>query len=213
MKIKIDDEIYTMSAIQYMTSDPLCEYRDSAVLRFGKYAVIPDAFDDMPWACGDDTDDLHDMSDYCIVGATVYYRDGTAEIHVGKKTQSEIDAEREQMITDLAEMLTDEQAIGIVAAYPEWETGKAYSVSDRVRVGETLYKCITAHTAQSGWEPAAAPSLWTRVSLDEWPEWVQPLGAHDAYGNGAKVTHSGYHWISTMESNIYEPGTYGWERS
>ena len=29
---------------------------------------------------------------------------------------------------------------------------------------------------------------------EEWPEYVQPTGAHDAYHNGDKVTWNGQHW-------------------
>lgn len=42
-------------------------------------------------------------------------------------------------------------------------------------------------------------------------EWVQPSGAHDAYMTGAVVTHDGKTWISTVDSNVWEPGVYGWE--
>ena len=40
--------------------------------------------------------------------------------------------------------------------------------------------------------------------------WVQPVGAHDAYPLGAKVTHKGQTWTSTAAANIWEPGVYGW---
>ena len=42
------------------------------------------------------------------------------------------------------------------------------------------------------------------------PEWSQPLGAHDAYSKGAKVSHNGKHWISDLDANVWEPGQYGW---
>ena len=45
---------------------------------------------------------------------------------------------------------------------------------------------------------------------EEWPEWSQPLGAHDAYSKGAKVSHNGKHWISDLDANVWEPGQYGW---
>ena len=40
--------------------------------------------------------------------------------------------------------------------------------------------------------------------------WVQPLGAHDAYPLGAKVTHKGKTWTSTAAANVWRPGVYGW---
>lgn len=44
----------------------------------------------------------------------------------------------------------------------------------------------------------------------EWPEWIQPTGAHNAYAKGAKVTHAGKRWISDVDANTWEPGVYGW---
>lgn len=45
---------------------------------------------------------------------------------------------------------------------------------------------------------------------EEYPEWVQPTGAHDAYAQGAKVSHNGKKWTSDISANVYEPGVYGW---
>ena len=53
-------------------------------------------------------------------------------------------------------------------------------------------------------------ALWTRISVDEYPEWVQPTGTHDAYAHGDKVSHSDKHWTSDVDSNVWEPGVYGW---
>ena len=40
--------------------------------------------------------------------------------------------------------------------------------------------------------------------------WTQPTGAHDAYPLGAKVTHNGRTWTSTVAANVWEPGVFGW---
>ena len=48
---------------------------------------------------------------------------------------------------------------------------------------------------------------------DEWPEWIQPTGAHNAYAVGNKVTHDGKIWISTVDNNTWMPGEYGWEEA
>lgn len=106
--------------------------------------------------------------------------------------------------------LSDEDALSGVELYPEWLADTAYQIGDRVRDGETLYKCVQSHTSQSDWRPGDTPALWTRVSIDEWPEWVQPTGAHDAYNTGDKVTYEGQHWVSMIDANVYIPGVYGW---
>lgn len=116
-----------------------------------------------------------------------------------------------KLVEHLAITLDDETALTGVELFPAWVVGKAYAVNDRTQHGGTLYKCIQAHTSQADWTPDATPALWVVVSIDEYPEWVQPTGAHDAYAAGAKVTHNGKKWISSYDANVWEPGVYGWE--
>lgn len=112
-------------------------------------------------------------------------------------------------------ILTDEQAETVPGAFPEWAAGIAYAAGTRVRHSDALWRCIQAHTSQERWEPGAAPSLWSRIGEpgDEWPEWVQPTGAHDAYAAGDKVSHAGKRWTSDIDANAYEPGVYGWTQA
>lgn len=115
------------------------------------------------------------------------------------------------MIEKASLSLTDEDALQAVELYPAWQAGTAYTVDERIRYNSTLYRCVQAHTSQADWTPDATPALWTVVSLDEWPEWVQPTGAQDAYRVGDKVSHDSKHWINTLDYNTYEPGVYGWD--
>lgn len=115
------------------------------------------------------------------------------------------------LIEQAAVSLNDEDALTGIELFPAWKSGHAYAVDERIRYGEKLYRCVQAHTSQGDWTPDVTPALWVLVSLDEWPEWVQPTGAHDAYQTGDKVSHNGQHWQSTMDANIWEPGVYGWE--
>ena len=114
------------------------------------------------------------------------------------------------LIEQLAITLDDETALTGVELFPMWEL-VSYSVGDRVQYNGTLYKCIQAHTSQTDWTPDATPALWVVVTVEEWPEWVQPTGAQDAYAKGSKVTHNGKKWISSYDANVWEPGVYGWE--
>ena len=107
--------------------------------------------------------------------------------------------------------LDDAAALDAMAIYPAWEIGAAYAVNDRRRYGDLLYKCVQAHTSQADWAPDAVPALWVKVSVEEWPEWVQPTGASDAYNTGDKVAYDGKHWVSTADANVWQPGVYGWE--
>ena len=114
------------------------------------------------------------------------------------------------LIEQLAITLDDATALTDIELFPTWGL-ISYSIGDRVQYNGTLYKCIQAHTAQSDWTPDATPALWVVVSIDKWPEWVQPTGAQDAYAKDSKVTHNGKKWISSYDANVWEPGVYGWE--
>lgn len=114
------------------------------------------------------------------------------------------------LIEALSASLSDETALTGVELFPSWSVGKSYATGDRVQHEGTLYKCVQSHTSQADWTPPVTPALWTAVSLDEYPAWVQPTGAHDAYGKGDKVTHNGKRWTSDVDNNTWEPGVYGW---
>ena len=117
-----------------------------------------------------------------------------------------------QLIEKASESLTDEEALTGIELFPHWSNSHEYAVDDRVQYDGTLYKCLQNHTSQASWIPSDSPSLWVRVDDPsiEFPEWVQPLGATDAYPLGAKVSHNEKHWVSDVDANIWEPGVYGW---
>lgn len=121
--------------------------------------------------------------------------------------------EGSELLDGILSVLTDEQAELFPRAYPEWAVGVAYAVGNRTRHDGRLWRCVQAHTSQEGWEPPTVPALWVRTSTDEWPEWVQPTGAHDAYGVGDRVAHGGSRWVSTVDANTWEPGVYGWNQA
>ena len=125
-------------------------------------------------------------------------------------TRSEAEAMRAQIERSVTDA-SDEEALTEVWMFPVWKSETAYEVSERISYENVLYRCVQAHTSQSNWTPDATPALWMVVSLDEWPEWVQPTGAQDAYMNGDRVRHTEKRWISTEDYNTWEPGVYGWE--
>ena len=99
--------------------------------------------------------------------------------------------------------------------FEPWVTDKDYAVGKIVtRPNGNLYKCVQAHRSQADWEPENTPALWTKIGdpSEEYPEWSQPLGAHDAYPLGAKVSHNGEKWTSDVDNNVWEPGVYGWTK-
>ena len=115
-------------------------------------------------------------------------------------------------IEQASRSLADIDALDAVELFPNWKAEIEYTVGDRVRYEDTLYKCLTAHVSQSTWTPPDSPSLWVRVDDPhiEWPEWVQPVGSTDAYAKGAKVSHNDKHWTSDVDANVWEPGVAMW---
>ena len=48
---------------------------------------------------------------------------------------------------------------------------------------------------------------------EEYPEYVQPQGAHDAYNIGDKITYNGKKYVCKMDGCVWTPDAYpaGWE--
>lgn len=120
------------------------------------------------------------------------------------------------LIRQAAESLPDEDALDGVELFPAWTSGVAYSEGNRVRYGEKLYRCnAPGHTSQDNWTPDITHALWTEVAKPgEIPVWRQPTGVQDAYNKGDKVHYpdrEGPVYVSTVDSNVWEPGVYGWE--
>ena len=97
--------------------------------------------------------------------------------------------------------------------FTPWVSGVEHAVGALRQYNDELYRCEQAHTSQDDWTPDVAASLWSKVGnpAEEYPAWSQPIGSHDAYASGDKVTRSDKKWISTVDGNVWEPGVYGWE--
>jgi hypothetical protein len=96
-----------------------------------------------------------------------------------------------------------------------WSAGIRVAPGDAVSREGSIYVCVQMHTTQADWTPAATPALWCLVRAPgdgAIPAWRQPMGAHDAYALGARVTHGGHVWCSTINANVWAPGIYGWVR-
>lgn len=78
-------------------------------------------------------------------------------------------------------------------------------VSHKGKTWESLLDFNVWEPGISGWRAQADPE-----QPETAPAWVQPTGAHDAYPYGAKVTHAGKTWSSTVANNVWAPSVYGW---
>lgn len=119
-----------------------------------------------------------------------------------------------------ARTIEDESTMMEIAdVFPVYEVGHAYVVGDVFRYGvnsdgeSQLYQVLQAHTSSAEWTPDSATSLYKKVGYTDSgiPIWTQPLGASDAYQTGDRVQHNDKIWVSTADSNVWEPGVYGWD--
>ena len=114
--------------------------------------------------------------------------------------------EYRKAIDTFAKNQSDKTLIDNKAVFEFWRAGINAEKDKIYRYSENIYKCIQPHTTQEDWTPDKVPALFVKISLEEFPQWVQPTGAHDAYKKGAKVSDEGKRWISNKDVNIYKPG-------
>lgn len=75
-------------------------------------------------------------------------------------------------------------------------------------LAERLDALTARVTAIEAGTPAEPP-----VESDEWPPYVQPTGAHDAYNTGKKITYAGKRYVCKMDGCVWPPDVYpaAWE--
>lgn len=93
-----------------------------------------------------------------------------------------------------------------------FKTGVKVEKDSEITYNGSTYKCLQTHIMQADWTPDKAASLW-QVVKEEFAEFKQPSGAHDAYNKGDKVTFGGKKYESLIDGNTYSPTAYpaGWK--
>lgn len=114
-----------------------------------------------------------------------------------------------------------EDIMEVASVFPRYQIGKAYKAKDVFSYGENsvgdaqLYQVLQEHTSSEEWTPDTATSLYKKIGVTEdgYPEWVQPLGASDAYSKGDIVSYDGSLYRSVIDGNVWSPEAYpnGWE--
>lgn len=84
-------------------------------------------------------------------------------------------------------------------------------LNERVTAIETLQREVEDRLGKLESGSSTDPSELEEPA-DEWPEYVQPTGAHDAYHVGDKITYNGKHYMCVMDGCVWTPDTYpqGW---
>ena len=130
-------------------------------------------------------------------------------------TLAEILTQLKALLQPSVEELDDEVAVKVPSLFEPWKPDENVTAGERRYFKGTglVYECVISHKTQSDWTPDVTPNLWKVVSLEAWPLWVRPTGAHDAYAKDAQVTWNDEHWISDYDANIWEPGVFGWRKA
>ena len=106
-----------------------------------------------------------------------------------------------QQINTLA--VDDQTALRMTEFYPEWTSGQGYTAAYKVRYGGKLWRCVQAHTAQSGWEPSTATaSLWEQICESHDGTLADPIpySGNMALENGKYYTQGGVTYLCTRDT-------------
>lgn len=124
-------------------------------------------------------------------------------------------------LTTLDPEADKEKIMEVPSVFPKFVVGKAYAVKEVFSYGENevgdpqLYQVLQAHTSAAEWTPDVATSLYKKIGVTDegYAEWVQPLGASDAYNTGDIVSYNGTLYKSLIDNNTWSPEAYpaGWE--
>lgn len=112
--------------------------------------------------------------------------------------------ERIKTIYAMGELTDDEMKQLLEQAQTNANPDDSYApLADRVKVIETWQREVENRLdkLESG----------SSTNSDEWPEYVQPTGAHDAYYNGDQITWNDQHYRCVAPSGTactWDPGTY-----
>lgn len=121
-------------------------------------------------------------------------------------TRGDITDEQEEELIELAqENAKPENSYAPLQKQIEEAFSQIGSLSEVVSKLDERVRAIESGSLQEPQEPETE---------DEYPEYVQPTGAHDAYNEGDKVTFEGEKYTCKMNSCVWSPKDYpnGWEK-
>lgn len=121
-------------------------------------------------------------------------------------TRGDITDEQEEELIGLAqENAKPENSYAPLQKQIEEAFSQIGSLSEVVSKLDERVRVIESGSPQEPQEPETE---------DEYPEYVQPTGAHDAYNEGDKVTFEGEKYTCKMNGCVWSPKDYpdGWEK-
>ena len=96
----------------------------------------------------------------------------------------------------------DQTALRMASFYPEWAEGQACAAGYKAQRGGKLWRCLQAHTAQNGWEPENAASLWEQIceTHDGTKYDPIPYDGNMALESGKHYTQSGMTYLCSRDT-------------
>lgn len=115
--------------------------------------------------------------------------------------------------------LDDAQRDQLYNRFPSYQPNIQYETGDVFKHENVLYEVVQSHVSQSHWVPSDTPALYKvyrNIDAEEEEiimDFIQPTGAHDAYGLGDKVYFNGKVYESTIGANVWSPADnpQGWK--
>lgn len=169
----------------------------------------------------DPTIDISKLQGYKIQDGKLVFDEDLYATYIAEQSKEQSVKEGEKLYETLAQqkvlsIASDEEAYTMRYLYPEWSSDSVeYKKDDRLMYSDKFYKVLQDHTSQGSWTPDAASSLFVEISdpNEEWPEFKQPTGTHDAYMKNDKVTYDKKHYVSLIDNNTWSPDAYpaGWQ--
>lgn len=103
----------------------------------------------------------------------------------------------------------DNTALRMREFYPDWASDTDYTAGYKVQYGGKLWRCLQAHTAQTGWEPENAASLWEQIceTHDGTIDDPIPYSGNMALESGKYYLQGGVTYLCTRDTGIavYQP--------
>ena len=94
----------------------------------------------------------------------ITYTEGTTPTYMAPLPLTESEVSRMLIAQQINTLIVDDNtALRMTVFYPEWAADTEYTIGYKVQRNGKLWRCIQAHTSQTGWEPENAASLWTEI--------------------------------------------------
>lgn len=173
------------------------EVKDGATIGYISTGIVDDASPILA-----DAATLHAA---CTADPSITLADCESLVRALDLTPDEPFARMAEIKAEVAESVNAAAWIAPTGAHDAYPKGA--TVSHGGRAWKSLVDANVWQPGVSGWRES-----WGQQQAG-YPAWVQPTGAHDAYGIGDRVSFEGANYESLIAANVWSPSVYpaGWQ--